>query len=158
MYKHSSSPLKLRARHKQNGAGLSAVVPALCRIVVWKSSIQRRRAGQPMVGRLPATGIHGFSPLICSPGSPVGVGPLQPDALFRLGLAGIQSRGQLMCFGILCTICYWERVSLLVKSLPWSSWKVKSERRDKLCAGTWLSRWYPPPPSSLGREKGHQEP
>lgn len=143
MCKHSSFPLKLGTRHKQNGAGMSAVVPALCRIVAWESSSQRRRPEQPMAGRLPATGIHGFPHFICSPGSPVGAGPVQPDAVFRLGLAGIQSRGQLICFGLLCNICYWERVRVLVRSLPWSSRKVTSERRDKLCAGTWLGRWDP---------------
>ena len=46
-------------------------------------------------------GYMGF-PLYMLSRLPCGGGPLQPDALFRLGLAGIQSRGQLVCFGILC--------------------------------------------------------
>lgn len=52
-----------------------------------------------MVGRLQATGIHEV-PALYALQTPLWGRALQSDAFFRFGLAGLQSRGQLLCFCI----------------------------------------------------------
>lgn len=139
MCQHSSSLWKLGTRHKQNGAGTPALVPVSCRTVAWKSSSQRR-AEQPMVGRLQATGIHGVPALYALQAPLWGRAPATWCS-FQAWIGRHSEQGTTRLLWHFVYICNGERVSLIVRRIPWNSWKVKSETRDKLCAGTSLSRW-----------------
>ena len=126
MYKLPSFPFQAWNRQEQNSLGASALVPASCRITVWKSSSQRRRTGRPMLGRLPAPGKHGVSALYAlkSPLRRVAGRAVQSDALFRLGLAGF------LLWHLVC-ICNGERVIPLLEAFHGTigRWNQREEKK-----------------------------
>lgn len=101
MCKYSSSPLTL-------GTSTSKMVLGhqpwyLFHVEQWCGRAAAKGGGlsSPWWEGFKLPGYMGF-PLYMLSRLPCGGGPLQTDTLFRLGLAGIQSRGQLVCFSILC--------------------------------------------------------